>query len=164
MVNEDFRAGFEARPLGRSGHAACAQYASRVSDAAQQNMDAVRRFLSAINRDDLVAMCAELDEQVKWRTPVIHGVTAAREFQGHAAVREVWAEAKATAGGDLRVVLQTIEGDDDGVFAEGVLRTPGGMTPISYVMQMRGGKIHSADTFVIPGEATMSWKRRTRAQ
>lgn len=52
-----------------------------MADLAQQNMDAVRRFLAAINRDDLDAMCAELDEHVKWRTPVIHGVTPALEFK-----------------------------------------------------------------------------------
>jgi hypothetical protein len=40
-------------------------------------MDAVRRFISAVNRDDPPGICAELDEQVKWRSPAIHGVTPA---------------------------------------------------------------------------------------
>ena len=131
-----------------------------VSNLAQQNMDAVRRFLAAINRDDPAAMCDELDEQVKWRSPAIHGLTPAREFKGHAAVREVWSEVKATAAGDLRVILQTIEGDDHSVLAEGSLSTPSGTMPIGYVMQMRGGKIYSAETFVNPGQAKAAWDSR----
>lgn len=131
-----------------------------MSDVAQQNMDAVRRFLAAVNSDDPEAMCAELDEKVRWRTPVIHGVTPAREFEGHAAVRAVWDEAKATAGGSFRVVLHAIEGDAEGVLAEGALRTPSSMMPIAYVMQMRNGRIRSAETFVNPGQAKAAWDRR----
>ena len=123
-------------------------------------MHAVRRFLAAINRDDAEGICAELDEQVKWRTPAIPGVTPAREFDGHTAVLEVWSEVKATTRGDLRVVLQNIEADHDGVLAEGALSTPGGTTPIGYVIQMRERKIRTAETFVNPGQAKLAWDRR----
>jgi ketosteroid isomerase-like protein len=135
-----------------------------VSDLGQQNMDAVRRFLAAVNRADPAGICAELDEQVRWRTPSIHGVTAARAFEGHAAVLQVWAEVTATTHGQLRVVLQNIEGDHGGVLAEGALSTPSGTTPIGYVMQMRDGKIRDAETFVNPGQAKLAWDRRAGAR
>ncbi len=131
-----------------------------MSDAVQKNMDAVRRFLAAVNEGDTVAMCEELDANVKWRSPAIHGVSDAREFAGHEAVRQVWQDVKSTTGGHLRVILQNIEGDERGVLAEGSLSTPNGMSPIAYVMQMRDGKIVTAETFVIPGEAKMAWERR----
>jgi hypothetical protein len=72
-------------------------------------------------------------------------------------------EVKATARGQLRIVLQHIEGDDDGVLAEGALRSPSGTTPIAYVMQMRHGRIRLADTFVNPGDARVAWDGRVRA-
>ena len=131
-----------------------------MTDVAARNVDAVRRFLAAVNQGDPVAMCEELDPQVRWRSPAIHGVSEAREFIGHDAVRQVWEDVMATTGGQLGIVLQKIEADEEGVLAEGALRTPGGMSPIAYVMQMRDAKIRTAETYVIPGEARMAWDRR----
>jgi ketosteroid isomerase-like protein len=132
-----------------------------VTDA---SADVVRRYFAAINRDDVPAMLAELDEAVTWRTPAIHPITPARELRGHDAVRQVWNEVKDSANGSLRVSLTHIEEDRRGLLVDAVLVGPGFTTPVSYVIEVGDGRITEADTFPNPRQARTAWAARSSGE
>jgi ketosteroid isomerase-like protein len=115
------------------------------------NEDVVRAAFDAVNRDDLEAGLALMDPEVEF-LPLGSVLVEGKPYRGHEGVREWDRERRALW--DLELELHVLREIDDLVLVEGAIRTRGhgsGVeldTPVSWVLQLRDGKIVRIEAFL----------------
>jgi ketosteroid isomerase-like protein len=120
----------------------------------QENVEAVKRGIDAINRRDVDALLRELDSKVEWHSAILMGMGGSETvYLGHEGVRE-WARDFYETLSEFQAEYPEIRDLGDRVLALGHLRARGRgsgaeiESPVASVSEIQDGKGIRIRTFL----------------
>ena len=127
--------------------------------ADEEVSEVVRNAILALNREDEEAFLDALDERIQWISAAA-GLVPRSVWRGRDAVREGRRQAAAD-GSHIHTTLQEIRVAGERALVHGVVTSDGPRgrltLPITWVWQVRGGKVIYVESFTNRSAAERAW-------